>query len=125
MARLAEADPEAAGSVQVGQNGFIRIRQRADAYQAIGEPKSAAELRDVPAGPLVLNALRRWRLRGPHGSLDLVFPNRKGGVQSIANIVKRRFKPLCAEGGVSMRWHDLRHFAVSLWTEQGCSSRRL
>jgi integrase len=35
-----------------------------------------------------------------------------------ANILKRRFKPLCTEGSVAMRWHDLRHFAVSLWIEQ-------
>jgi integrase len=106
-------------------NGFIRVRQRADAYQAIGEPKSAAGLRDVPAGPLVLNALRRWRLRCPHGSFDLVFPNRKGGVQMHANILKRRFKPLCKQGGVTMRWHDLRHFAVSLWIEQGFSIKEV
>jgi integrase len=107
------------------ENGFIRIRQRADAYQTIGEPKSAAGLRDVPAGPMVLNALRRWRLRCPKGELDLVFPNRIGGIQMHANILKRRFKPLCEEVGATLRWHDLRHFAVSLWIEQGFSIKEV
>jgi len=39
--------------------GFIHIRQRADAYNQMGEPKSRAGYRDIPAGPMVLNALRR------------------------------------------------------------------
>lgn len=30
--------------------GFIRIRQRADAYNEIGEPKSKAGFRNIPAG---------------------------------------------------------------------------
>jgi integrase len=106
-------------------NGFIRVRQRADFYQTIGEPKSAAGLRDVPAGPMVLNALRRWRLRCTKGELDLVFPNRLGGIQMHANILKRRFKPLCTKVGVVMRWHDMRHFAVSLWIEQGFSIKEV
>jgi integrase len=107
------------------ENGFIHVRQRADFYQTIGEPKSAAGLRDVPAGPMVLNALRRWRLRCTKGDLDLVFPNRIGGIQMHANILKRRFKPLCAKVGAALRWHDMRHFAVSLWIEQGFSIKEV
>lgn len=107
------------------EEGFVRVRQRADAYNTIGEPKSAAGMRDVPAGPMVLNALRRWRLRCPKGELDLVFPNSIGGVQDHMNILKRRFKPLCAAQKIEMRWHDLRHFAVSLWIEQGFSIKEV
>ncbi len=105
--------------------GLIRVRQRADAYNEIGEPKSSAGLRDIPAGPMVMNALRRWRLRCPRGDLNLVFPNRLGGIQAHANTLKRRFKPLCQEVGVEMRWHDLRHFAVSIWIEQGFSLKEI
>lgn len=105
--------------------GLIRVRQRADAYNAIGEPKSAAGRRDIPAGPLVLTTLRRWRLRCPKGALDLVFPSRDGGIAVHSNTLKRRFKPLCQEVGIAMRWHDLRHFAVSLWIEQGFSIKEV
>lgn len=101
--------------------GEIRVCQRADTYNEIGEPKSAAGLRKIPAGPMVINALRQWRLTCPIGEQNLVFPNRSGNVEAHGNIVKRHFKPLCKELKISMRWHDLRHFAVSLWIEQGFS----
>lgn len=58
--------------------GFLHIRQRADAYNQMGEPKSRAGFRDIPAGPMVLNALRRWKLRCPKTTLDLVFPALQG-----------------------------------------------
>ena len=58
--------------------GFLHIRQRADAYNQMGEPKSRAGFRDIPAGPMVLNALRRWKLRCPKNALDLVFPAPQG-----------------------------------------------
>src|SRR5207253_3007291 len=35
-------------------NGFVHVRQRADFYGSIGEPKSSAGHRSVPAGPFVL-----------------------------------------------------------------------
>ena len=40
-------------------------------------------------------------------------------MRTHTTVLKRHFKPLCRELGVEMRWHDLRHFAVSLWIEQG------
>jgi integrase len=98
--------------------GFIHIRQRADVYGEMGEPKSRAGYRDIPAGPMVLNALRRWRLRCPKGELGLVFPNAKGGILDHAN-TRSAFRRLQEKVGTQMRWHDLRHFAVSLWIEQG------
>jgi hypothetical protein len=59
------------------------------------------------------------------GPLDLVFPNRIGGIQMHANILKRRFRPLCQQVGVTLRWHDMRHYAVSLWIEQGFSIKEV
>ena len=53
----------------------ISVRQRADRYREIGAPKSEAGERTVPISPMVLNALREWKLRCPKGNLDLVFPN--------------------------------------------------
>ena len=58
-------------------------------------------------------------------ALDLVFPNRFGQVRTHTTVLKRHFKPLCARLGIEMRWHDLRHFAVSLWIEQGFSIKEV
>lgn len=86
--------------------GFIRIRQRADAYNEIGEPKSKAGFRDIPAGPMVLNALRH----GPCGMCDMldpastVFPGTK--VSALCRCRRRsyrRFIPSRARDGVVQR----------------------
>jgi integrase len=103
----------------------IHVRQRADAFNEIGQPKSAAAQRSVPMGPLVLSTLKLWKLACSLSNLDLVFPSKRGTVQAHSNVLKRHFKPLCREIGVSMRWHDLRHFAVSLWIEQGFSVKEV
>ena len=104
--------------------GFIRIRQRADAYNQMGEPKSRAGFRDIPAGPMVLNALRRWKLRCPKNALDLVFPAPQGGILQHTK-TQARFRKLLEKVEMTMRWHDLRHFAVSLWIEQGFSIKEV
>ncbi len=103
---------------------LLHIRQRADAYNQLGEPKSQAGYRDIPAGPLVINTLRRWKLRCPKSELGLVFPAPRGGILQHTNTLAR-FRKLCAAAGVKMRWHDLRHFAVSLWIEQGFSTKEV
>ena len=99
--------------------GYIRVRQRADKYGAIGEVKSQAGYRDVPIGPALVAELKRWKLRAPISDLGLVFPNRKGAVLALTDIHRLHFKPLCREAGVSCRWHDLRHHAISMWIAQG------
>ena len=104
--------------------GFIHIRQRADAYNQMGDPKSRAGFRDIPAGPMVLNALRRWKLRCPKNALDLVFPAPQGGILQHTK-TQARFRKLLEKVEVTMRWHDLRHFAVSLWIEQGFSIKEV
>jgi integrase len=104
--------------------GFLHIRQRADAYNQMGEPKSQAGFRDIPAGPMVLNALRRWKLRCPKSDLGLVFPAPRGGILQHTN-TQARFRKLQEKVEVTMRWHDLRHFAVSLWIEQGFSIKEI
>ena len=49
------------------KQGELHVRQRADRYNEIGKPKSKAGHRTVPLGPLVLNALREWKLTVPEG----------------------------------------------------------
>lgn len=94
---------------------LIRVRQRADRYNAIGRPKSEAGDRDVPIpGPLV-NVLREWRLvcpkkdtgkRDAEGqpvkALELVFPNGQGKVESLGNIINRGLTPAQLNAGITM-----------------------
>jgi integrase len=47
--------------------GVIHVRQRADAWNKIGAPKSKAGKRDIPLAPIVVNALRQWRLECAKG----------------------------------------------------------
>jgi len=110
----------------------VSINQRADAAHTIGRLKSKSAYRSIPMPPIVLNALREWKLACPKGELDLVFPNAIGRVESYANIVTRDFKPLQKALGVASETgeakfglHALRHACASLWIEQGMNPKRI
>lgn len=85
------------------------VRQRANLWGAIGAPKSEAGDREIPMSPMVVNALREWKLACPRqkpadgegeGRLWLVFPNGNGKVESHANIWNRGFAPLQLDAGM-------------------------
>ncbi len=91
----------------------IRVHQRADRFNEIGQPKSEAGERTVPAPPIVINTLREWKLvcpKRPMGKqdtdgnpimqLELVFPNGLGNVESLANIINRGLMPAQVAAGV-------------------------
>jgi integrase len=110
----------------------IAVRQRADEWCALGKPKSAAGQREIPMSPNVFNTLREWRLASPKNELELVFPNLAGNVQRHSNIGSRVWRPLQRAAGLVdatgeplYNIHALRHFAASLWIEQGFSPKRL
>jgi integrase len=90
----------------------------------MSEPKSRAGFCDIPAGPMVLNALRRWKLRCLKSELGLVFPAPQGGILQHTK-TQARLRKLQEKVEVTMRWHDLRHFAVSLWIKQGFSIKEV
>jgi integrase len=70
--------------VELGDRaGGLHVRQRADRFNTIGSPKSNAGKRTVPLAPMVVNTLKEWKLACPKGPLDLVFPNSRGGVESL------------------------------------------
>jgi integrase len=103
----------------------LRVRQRADRYNVIGRPKSESGIREVPLPPLVLSALREWKLACPQGGL--VFPNTKGRIQSRASIAALGLGPALVAAGVTgedgkpkYALHALRHFYAS-W----CINRRV
>jgi integrase len=50
---------------------------------------------------MLVTALREWRLRCPHGSLGLVFPNGVGGVEFHVNIIQRGLIPTQIAAGVT------------------------
>lgn len=99
----------------------LHVRQRADRYNQIGAPKSKAGNRDVPLSPLPLNTLREWKLQCPKGDMDLVFPNGKGNIESLGNIINRGLIPAQIAAGVVTKdgkakytgMHTLRHFYAS------------
>jgi integrase len=71
----------------------LHVRQRADRFNEIGKPKSAAGERVVPFGKFVANTLKEWKLACPKSDGDLVFPNGAGKVESLANIINRGLIP--------------------------------
>lgn len=115
------------------KKGEIHVRQRADAYNKIGPPKSEAGERAVPIPPTTLQALREWKLTCPRNTrreLQYVFPNGDGNVENHANIVTRGLGPTLIAAGVTAPdndeapkysgLHSLRHFFAS-W----CINRRV
>jgi integrase len=101
----------------------LHVRERADRYLRIGEPKSAAGERTVPLTPMVVNVLREHRAKS-RGAL--VFPTVNGKPQHHANILSRGFEPAQVaakvvddEGRPKYALHALRHFYAS-W----CINRR-
>ncbi|PWJ79795.1 site-specific recombinase XerD [Pseudaminobacter salicylatoxidans] len=98
----------------------IHVRQRADRFNTIGKPKSYSGERVVPAPPLVINALREWKLICPKKKtgkvdadehdimvLDLVFPNGLGHVEQLNNIVRRGLQPTQVRAGVAVEAEEV------------------
>jgi integrase len=109
------------------QKSELHVRQRADIFSVIGPTKSVSGRRTVPMLPMVVNALREWRLACPAGGL--VFPGQRGPL-SLTAIVRLHWHPaqiragLVTGEGKTARpkysgFHALRHFYAS-W----CINRR-
>jgi integrase len=87
--------------------GELHVRQRADRFLEIGEPKSKAGNRTVPLLPSVQRALQAWRLACPVSPvLDLVFPNDDGGVAAYRDIMRQGLEPAWLAAGVSVLVKD-------------------
>jgi integrase len=129
---------------------LVHVRQRANLWGEIGAPKSAAGDREIPMSPMVVSALREWRLACPRkpseeseGRLWFVFPNGNGNVENHANIANRGFYALQIRAGMvapdpkkkdgdgnpvmkpKYGLHALRHFFASWAIERGFSAKRL
>ena len=89
----------------------IQVRQRADTSGRIGSPKSASSRRSIPMTPMVLNALKEWRLQSQG---ELVFPGRDGGPLAH-DTLRRHVGPL----------HRFRHFYASWLIDQNFGAKRI
>src|SRR5262249_20826829 len=98
----------------------IKIRQRADRYNKIDKPKSEAGEHTIPFGPYLANTLKEWKLACLHG--ELVFPNRSGNVESLANICQRGLAPAVTAALGEPKYtgmHVFRHFYASWCIDRG------
>ncbi|MFB2553701.1 tyrosine-type recombinase/integrase [Ensifer soli] len=120
----------------------IHVKRRADKYNNISFPKSAAGTRDIPIAPSVVALLKAWKPQCPKGELNLVFPTGAGNVENHGNLLSRIFWPIQIAAGVSVKTkevdqngdpvmdakyslHALRHAAASLFIEQGMKPKRI
>ena len=104
----------------------LHVRQRADCFAAIGSLKSAAGRRSVPLLPMLVNALREWRLASSATAAtaataaDLVFPGRRGPL-ALQAIITTHWHPAQLRAGLVTAdgrpkypgLHALRHFYAS------------
>lgn len=106
----------------------LHVRQRADRFSTIGPLKSATSRRTVPLPPMVVNALREWRLASPHSESNLVFPGERDRPFALTTIINHVWHPAQIAARVVTKTgapkysgiHALRHFYAS-W----CINRRV
>jgi integrase len=105
----------------------LHVSQRADRYNDIGRPKSAAGERTVPFGPIVANALKEQKLVSKKTDLNLVFCTASGLPLEHSNALKASLLAAQVKAGILVDGkpkytglHVLRHFYAS-W----CIDRKL
>jgi integrase len=97
--------------------GNVYVNQRADEWGKIGPPKTPKGHRTIPMGVETEKAVRAWlgKAKGP-----LLFPSEAGTPMTYQNLLRRFWKPLLTRAKVQhYTLHEMRHFAASLWIEQG------
>ncbi|SER57390.1 Site-specific recombinase XerD [Faunimonas pinastri] len=111
---------------------IIRVRHSANRWGDIKEPKSRAGVRDVPIPPMLLKKLKEWKLASKPNRKGLVLASRNGTPLSTPNFHKTEWprllgqaKLLTSEGRNRYHFHALRHFAASLFIEQGLPPKRV
>ena len=91
----------------------LHVRQRADRYNQIGQPKSEAGEREIPLPPSLVDALASWQKeqakgKKTEGKMGLVFPTGAGNIESLGNIINRGLHPAQLAAGVTVPSLDKR-----------------
>jgi integrase len=135
------------------KNQSITVARKADRWNELHSPKSAAGHRTIPVGPAMIGALKAWKLQCPPTEAGLVFPNqprgrqsektkgRTGGgpitqhamatlllkVEGAAGVARDTGRHDDGEPILALRydWHHLRHVAASNWLNDGIDLKRL
>ncbi len=104
----------------------IRIRHSLDGFGNLQEPKTKAGNRDVPLPQHIAAMLAEYIVRHPSNHPEgIVFTTKGGGHYRASNFRQYAWLPLQSRAGViadrgrSLRFHALRHFAVSWMIENG------
>ncbi len=101
------------GDVEFDRGRILVRRQLCGVTGTFRAPKTKAGTRFVSLPQRVIAELRTHKLSCPKG-LDLVFPNRDGGVMDPANFAHCAFLPAVRRAKLRrIRIHDLRHGAAS------------
>jgi integrase len=97
----------------------LHVRQRADRYNEIGQPKSASGTRAIDFGPRVLAALREWKLACPNSEGGFVFRTAEGKIEHHKNMLRSLAPIMIAarvvdkEGEPKYALHAFRHYFAS------------
>jgi integrase len=109
----------------------LQVREAVDRYNVLDAVKTVAALRSVPVGPQLAAILANWKAKSGRAG-GLVYPSEKGTPIGYPNIVNRQLMPLQVALGIvaadgSPRWtaHSFRHFAVSLWIDEGAAIKQV
>ncbi|MCJ2042990.1 site-specific integrase [Methylobacterium sp. J-078] len=109
----------------------LEVREGVDRFNTLGRVKTVSALRSIPIGPQLATILANWKATG-NRSAGLVFPSDAATPLGYPNIVNRQIGPLQIALGIvaadgSPRWtpHSFRHFAVSLWIDEGVNIRQV
>ncbi|WP_188051918.1 tyrosine-type recombinase/integrase [Azospirillum sp. Sh1] len=129
--------------------GLVRVRKRVDYRRQLGPVKSRMGRREIPIPPAVVQLLKEWKLACPKSDLELVFPF-KDGQPTHYNVARKQcLQPLLTACGLVEKpkakaktetgagdmevpqpkplygFHDLRHFAASVFIELGWNAKRI
>lgn len=109
----------------------LEVREGVDRFNTLDRVKTVAALRSIPIGPQLATILANWKVTGGRSD-GLVFPSDAATPLGYPNIVNRQIGPLQIALGIvaadgSPRWtpHSLRHFAVSLWIDEGANIKQV
>jgi integrase len=97
------------------KRGELHVRQRADKYRQIGDPKSEGSWRTVPLDlATVGDALKQWKLKCGNFDSDLVFPDSKGQPMHH-RLFLLPLRSIMDDAGIRNEYglHSFRHFFAS------------